>query len=338
MKKMILAAMAALALVSASCNKDDNKDDNGGEPTSGNLTDILFGKDGKQLGNGNQEFTIPVGTYKLPKGTYTLHSWVYVPAGAELYIEPGTIIKGMYDTDASLIVMPGGKLYARGTKNTPIVFTSDRVKGQRKPGDWGGLILLGKARNNMGQMTIEGGPQVKHGGNDDQDSSGELSYVRVEFAGTPYATDQEINGITFGSVGSGTVLHHVQVSYSGDDSFEWFGGAVNAKYLVAYRGWDDDFDTDNGFSGKIQFCLGVRHPRIADQSVSNGFESDNNGEGSATTPRTQCVFSNVTFVGPIGQDAAFINTTDYINGGGLNPNNGARLGQFQAAMQIRRNS
>ncbi|MEG1612004.1 MAG: hypothetical protein RR318_05255 [Alistipes sp.] len=338
MKKMILAAMAALALVSTSCNKDDNKDDNGGEPTSGNLTDILFGEDGKQLGNGNQEFTIPVGTYKLPKGTYTLHSWVYVPAGAELYIEPGTIIKGVYDTDASLIVMPGGKLYARGTKNAPIVFTSDRVKGQRKPGDWGGLILLGRARNNMGQMTIEGGPQVKHGGNDDQDSSGELSYVRVEFAGTPYATDQEINGITFGSVGSGTVLHHVQVSYSGDDSFEWFGGAVNAKYLVAYRGWDDDFDTDNGFSGKIQFCLGVRHPRIADQSVSNGFESDNNGEGSATTPRTQCVFSNVTFVGPIGQDAAFINTTDYINGGGLNPNNGARLGQFQAAMQIRRNS
>lgn len=331
---MFFAVLAALTLATTGCSNDDNQ-----EPTAptGDLNDILFGN-GMQIGNGDQEFTIPVGSYRLPKGTYTLHSWVYIPEGAEIEIESGTIIKGVYDTDASLIVMPGGKLYARGTKTAPIVFTSDRPKGQRKPGDWGGLILLGKARNNMGRMTIEGGPQVQHGGNDDQDSSGELSYVRVEFAGTPYATDQEINGITFGSVGSGTVLHHVQVSYSGDDSFEWFGGSVNAKHLVAYHGWDDDFDTDNGFSGKVQFCLGVRHPRIADQSVSNGFESDNNAEGAATAPRTSCVFSNVTFVGPVGQDASFANTTDYINGGGMNPNNGARLGQFQAAMQIRRNS
>ena len=187
-------------------------------------------------------------------------------------------------------------------------------------------------------MTIEGGLRTEHGGSDDTDNSGILSYVRVEFAGNPFDTDQEINGVTFGSVGSGTQVDHVQVSYSNDDSFEWFGGSVNCKYLVAYHGWDDDFDTDNGFSGKVQFCLGVRNPKIADQSISNGFESDNNANGTTQEPFTSTVFSNVTFVGPIGQDAAFRNTTDYIKGGGLNPNNGSRLGQFQAAMQIRRNS
>lgn len=136
----------------------------------------------------------------------------------------------------------------------------------------------------------------------------------------------------------GTQIDHVQVSYSNDDSYEWFGGAVNAKYLISYHTWDDDFDTDNGFCGKVQFCLGVRHPRIADTSASNGFESDNNGEGSATSPFTSCVFSNVTFVGPVGQDAAFSNTSDYITAGDMNPKNGSKLGQFQSAMQVRRNS
>ncbi len=175
-------------------------------------------------------------------------------------------------------------------------------------------------------MQIEGGPRTTHGGSDNADCSGALSYVRCEFAGYPFKEDQEINAITFGSVGSGTQIDHVQVSYSNDDSFEWFGGAVNAKYLVSYHTWDDDFDTDNGFCGKVQFCLGVRHPRIADTSASNGFESDNNGEGSATSPFTSCVFSNVTFVGPVGQDAAFSNTSDYITAGDMNPKNGSQAG------------
>lgn len=292
---------------------------------------------GTQIGNGDQEFVF-TGKQTLKKGTYLLKGWVYIASGAELTIEPGTVIKGDKQTKAALIAEAGGKLIAQGTERAPIVFTSEEAAGSRKPGDWGGIILCGQARNNKSDMQIEGGPRTHHGGSDDADNSGVLSYVRIEFAGYPFQTDQEINGLTLGSVGSGTQIDHVQVSYSNDDSFEWFGGTVNCKYLVAYKGWDDDFDTDNGFSGRVQFALAVRDSRLADKSQSNGFESDNNADGSASEPHTQAVFSNVTFMGPAANDDAFQNTSDYINGGSYNPNNGSGLGKFQAAMQIRRDS
>ncbi len=321
-------------LVILTACSDNNKDDNnGGEDTT---EQILFG-DGTQIGNGEQEFSITE-SHTLKKGTYVLKGWVYVEDGATLTIEPGTVIKGDKDTKSAIIVQRGGKINAQGTASSPIVFTSNQAKGSRKPGDWGGIIILGKAKNNGSVMTVEGGPNAEHGGSDDTDNSGVLSYVRIEFAGYPFKEDQEINGLTLGSVGSGTKLDHIQVSYSNDDSFEWFGGAVSAKYLIAYHGWDDDFDTDNGFSGKLQYLLAVRHPKIADTSLSNGFESDNNKDGTTSEPITSAVFSNVTFIGPIGQDASFANTTQYITGGDLNPNNGSKLGTFQAAMQIRRNS
>ena len=157
-----------------------------------------------------------------------------------------------------------------------------------------------------------------------------LSYVRVEFPGIEYSTDNEINGITFGSVGSGTKIDHLQVSYSGDDSYEWFGGTANAKYLVAYSGWDDDFDTDNGFSGKVQFAMGVRNPRIGDKSASNGFESDNNGDGAATEPYTSCVFANVSLFGPVSNPASY---TEQAGAEGSPVD-----ARFQAALHLRRNT
>ena len=302
-----------IAATLTSCSSDDNND--GGENSSqtavytwskdGGLNacdHILFtnGKEdanGKEIGNGDQELVFK-GKQTLKKGTYLLKGWVYIADGSELTIEPGTIIKGDKDTKAALIVERGGKLYAKGTAASPIVFTSEQAKGNRRPGDWGGVILCGKAENNQKEMQIEGGPRTKHGGNDNADNSGILSYVRIEFAGYPFQTDKEINGLTFGSVGSGTQIDHIQVSYSNDDSYEWFGGDVNCKYLIAYHGWDDDFDTDNGFSGKVQFGLAVRDPRIADASQSNGFESDNCADGSAVSPYTTATFSNITFIGP----------------------------------------
>lgn len=325
----------ALIIVLATACSDKNDD-----PDTNTSTEQILFNNGTEIGSGTQSFKIKE-NHTIKKGTYVLKGWVYIEDGATLTIEPGTIIKGDKATKAALIAKRGGKLIARGTASAPIIFTSNQAAGSRKPGDWGGLILCGRAKNNndiVNGMPIEGGPDAPHGGSNDDDNSGILSYVRVEFAGTPFATDQEINGITFGSVGRGTQVDHVQVSYSGDDSFEWFGGSVNAKYLVAYHGWDDDFDTDNGYSGKLQFLLGVRHPKIADQSLSNGFESDNNGNGTTDQPYTTAVFSNVTLIGPIGQATDFANTTQYITGNGLTSPDGGRLGTFQAAIQIRRNS
>ncbi|MGI6243129.1 MAG: hypothetical protein ACOYJK_06300 [Prevotella sp.] len=340
-----------LALGMTACSSDDSDDDSsttstetykwGTDGAIKTCDHLLFtnGKEdlkGKELGNGDQEF-IFTGKQTLKKGTYMLKGWVYIADGAELTIEPGTIIKGDKTTKAAIIAERGGKLIAQGTKAAPIVFTSAQAKGNRKPGDWGGIILCGKARNNATEQQIEGGPRTKHGGTDDNDNSGILSYVRIEFAGYPFQKDKEINGLTFGSVGSGTKIDHVQVSYSNDDSYEWFGGTVNAKYLVAFKGWDDDFDTDNGFSGKVQYGLVVRDSKIADASQSNSFESDNNSSGAETEPFTSAIFSNITFVGP-KLDPAFKNEAGYINGGNMNPNNGSGLGKFQAAMHIRRNS
>ncbi len=350
-----LGILALTGTMFTACSNDDNDDKgqtsaavwstDGGVQSCDHLlfteSDQAGSKDvndkGTQIGNGNQEFVF-TGKQTLKKGTYILKGWVYIANGAELTIEPGTIIKGDKQTKAALIAERGGKLIAQGTETQPIVFTSEQKAGERRPGDWGGIILCGKARTNATEQQIEGGPRTKHGGTDDTDNSGVLSYVRIEFAGYPFKADQEINGLTLGSVGSGTKIDHVQVSYSNDDSFEWFGGTVNCKYLVAYKGWDDDFDTDNGFSGHVQYGLAIRDANIADKSMSNGFESDNNAQGSSSDPHTSAVFSNITFVGPKAVASDFVNDSKYINGGSMNPNNGSGLGRFQSGMQIRRDS
>lgn len=356
-RTIVVSAFSLLTVMSMISCGDDNSEfptptPDPDEPTSyvkGTDTDgkttynkLLFDESGNPdergtvIGDGEKEMVFK-GKQTLKKGTYLLKGWIYVANGSELTIEPGTIIKGDKETQASLIVEPGGKLIAQGTKEAPIVFTSEQPQGQRKPGDWGGLIICGNAKNNQGVQQIEGGPRTKHGGDNDADNSGVLSYVRVEFAGYPFQKDKEINGITFGSVGSATQVDHLQVSFSNDDSYEWFGGSVNAKYLVAYNGWDDDFDTDNGYSGNVQYGLVVRNPRLADTSQSNGFESDNCADGAEVSPFTTATFSNITFIGPKAYEG-FQNTSDYINGGDVFPNNGSSLGKFQAAMQIRRSS
>ncbi len=251
----------------------------------------------EDLGDGSNAYEVK-GNVTLKADTqYNLRGFVYVTDGAVLTIEPGTVIKGEKKSNATLIVERGGKIIAEGTKEKPIVFTSQSASGARKPGDWGGLIILGKAPNNKGDMSIEGGVRSMHGGTDAADNSGILKYVRIEFAGIEYSIDNEINGLTLGS--NGTVIDYVQVSHSGDDSFEWFGGTVNARHIIAYGTWDDCFDADNGFSGNVQYALSVRNPRVADKSGSNGFESDNNSDGAATSPYTAAVFANVSLFGPV---------------------------------------
>ncbi|CAN5872044.1 hypothetical protein BH11BAC4_BH11BAC4_04630 [soil metagenome] len=264
----------------------------------------------------------PAATVTLPSGTilsgsvtwtrnntYKLQGLVFVDSLATLTIEAGTVIRGDETVaNSSLVVQRGGKLIANGTACNPIVFTSNRPIGSRAKADWGGVILLGRAKHNLGtQNAIEGVSstdpnfsRVFHGGTNDADNSGSLKYVRIEFGGYVFAPNSEINGLTFGSVGSGTTIDFVQTSFINDDAFEWFGGSVNCKHLVSYRNLDDDLDTDNGFSGIVQYALCVRDPAISDDpaiSTSEGFESDNNATGSTATPKTTGKFYNITQIG-----------------------------------------
>ena len=239
------------------------------------------------------------GTRNLVKDSmYVLEGQINV--SGTINIAPGTVIKGDKVTKGCLIVVQGGKINAVGTPAEPIVFTSRMLPGLRAAGDWGGLVIVGKAKVNQSAPVVEGlSREVAYGGGtDDADNSGKLQYVRIEFAGISLQPDKEINGLTLCAVGRGTTIDHIQVSYCGDDSFEWFGGKVNAKYLIAYLGLDDEFDTDYGFSGNVQFALGVRNPRVGDVSTSNGFESDNDAAGSSFAPQTAPVFSNITLIGP----------------------------------------
>jgi hypothetical protein len=244
---------------------------------------------------------------------YLLTGLYYVEAGHTLTIEPGTVIKGHDATGGTLIVTRGAQIFAQGTPQFPIVFTSEYAPGARASGDWGGIIVLGEAPVNKVNPLIEGGlipgncsgGAGTYGGSDPSDDSGVISYVRIEFPGFRFATNNEVNGLTMGGVGAGTQIDHVQVSYSDDDSYEWFGGNVDCDYLVAFGGTDDEFDTDFGFRGDVQFGFGLRDPDQSDPTgQSNGFESDNDGSATSTDqPYTRPIFSNVTLVGPERTDA-----------------------------------
>lgn len=264
--------------------------------------------------------------------TVLLQGQIYVKGNSVLTIQPGVVVMGSKAVAGSgLFVTTGSKLIANGTVNQPIVFTSDQPAGSKTTGDWGGVILMGLAATNasLGINNIEGiapSPDTQYGGGatpNPNDNSGSLQYVRIEYPGYVYAANKEINGLTFGAVGAGTTIDYVQVSYSNDDSFEWFGGNVNCKHLVAYRGLDDDFDTDNGYSGYVQFILGVRDPAVADVpavSTSEGFESDNDPTGSAATPITRAIFSNATMIGPYRGNSSQVIAAGYRRGARLRRN------------------
>lgn len=257
-------------------------------------------------------------------GGDTTETFSATAATGTLTIEAGTTIIGDRASKGTLIVQRGSRIIANGTADAPIVFTSERAPGQRESGDWGGLVICGRAVNNQSTgdkgIQLEGSYKGWHGGSNDADNSGSLKYVRVEYAGVPINPNQEVNSFTFGSVGSGTTIEYLQASFGLDDSFEWFGGTVNGKYLIAYRGLDDDFDMDFGFRGNLQFIVGMRGATLADQSGSNGFEVDNDGQGTGNTPFTAPVISNASLIGPKETNATSISP------------------QFQNGMHLRRNN
>ncbi|TXK44636.1 T9SS C-terminal target domain-containing protein [Pontibacter qinzhouensis] len=317
MKKLFnLLLVAFLAVSFVACNDDENET----VDPAGQLTTTEENGMTVVSGSASANFTMRAGT------KYLLRGFVYIQEGATLTIEPGTVIMGESTSRGTLIVERGGKIMADGTVDKPIVFTSNQPVNRRAAGDWGGIIILGKAPVNLGSSAvIEGGVQREYGGTDPNDNSGVLRYVRIEFPGIAFQPNNEINGLTLGGVGAGTTIDYVQVSHCGDDAFEWFGGTVNAKHLIAYKTVDDMFDTDNGFSGKLQFLVGISDPAVADVSASNGFESDNDSNGTSATPITAPTYSNVSLFGPLAPGATATVNSNYGRGLHLRRNNQTKL-------------
>lgn len=243
------------------------------------------------------------GNLRLPRGkTYIVTGQVTVPAGATLTVDPGVTVQGSAaggSTPNFIAVLADGKIMAEGTREQPITFTGPEAV----PGSWAGLVLAGRSTCNDAPTTelgcnFEAIPDVVYGGQDLDDNSGTLRYVRILWAGQNINEDEELNGLTLCGVGSGTTLEYVQVHGGLDDGFEMFGGTVNGRHLVVSQIGDDMFDFDDGYSGKIQFALGWQGSENSDQGTdSNGIESDNNRETPGLLPRTKPMISNMTLVG-----------------------------------------
>ena len=294
-KQMKMIAMMAIssALFLTSCGKDEDK--NGGGTTPSTMIELSGDLQTRTLTKNNK---------------YLIKGQTFIRNGVTVTIEPGTVIFGEKRSRGTLVVDRGGKLIAEGTAAEPIVMTSNQQPGDRDRGDWGGLVILGNAPTNQVDPAIEGiTPEVYFGGNpantsssnnpNPMDNSGVYKYLRVEFAGIELSPNNETNSITMGGVGRGTQMEYCQVSFGGDDGFEWFGGNVDGKYFISSQIWDDDFDVDFGYSGNVQFGLVVRYTSYADQSESNGFECDNGPNDNDVQPYTTGTFSNFTVIGPI---------------------------------------
>jgi len=281
--KKLLGLILALSLFGCEKNLGGGEDGPINIPTSTTLS-------------GNINATTTLTSDKV----WTLKGYVYVTDGAKLIIQPGTTIISDISEKGALCIERGAQILAEGTSSKPIIFTSGKPVGERTPGDWGGIVILGRAKTNRtSEPTIEGGIGRPYGGTNDLDNSGVLRYVRIEYAGIAAMPNSEINALTLGGVGSGTILENIQTIYANDDAFEFFGGTVNGKNLYAYATADDDFDFDFGYTGTITNGVAKRDPQFVDSGdAGNGVECDNDGTGSLAQPYTHPKLFNMILVGP----------------------------------------
>ena len=298
MNKGSLLVLSLCGLMAASsCKKSDDNTDIGtgtNPPPAGSTIDVRG--------------VIKTSTTWKKDYKYRLRGYVYVTDGATLTIEPGTQIVSNKDSAGVLVIYRDAQISAIGTATDPIVFTSNEAN--KAPGDLGGLILAGQATGNGNHTVMEGALDPAYssfGGTNDAHSSGTLKYVRIEYTGKAVNPGDEVNGLSLYGVGSGTTIDYVQIVRGLDDAFEFFGGTVNCKHLIAYNCADDDFDMDDGYRGKIQFAISVKDKAFTDNKgtsgdVSNNFEVDNvnpaNGFLLTRSPISYPVMSNFTLIGP----------------------------------------
>lgn len=256
---------------------------------------------------------------------YQLTKIISVANGATLTVQPGTriigapITAGVAPAVTALMVLRGSRLEAVGTATEPIIFTSAATAGNRFPGDWGGVILVGNATSNRTGRTVVEGPAPAdtvgwNGGNLDNDNSGSMVYTRVEFAGAAAILNVELNSYSMYAVGRSTRFEYNQAIRGLDDQFEWFGGTVDSRYLVSYEAGDDHYDAAEGHRGRHQYLIALQTgPRVSPRpgnpgalsGEQNGFEIDGCGSASGTcaqgfssTPFSMPVFANFTVIGP----------------------------------------
>jgi hypothetical protein len=279
--------------------------DDGGTATP----DAMVGGADAPIGGGPVDVTadITADTTWTADNVYTLKNHIFV-RGAELTIEAGTLIKG--DQGSSLVITNDATLNAVGTADAPIILTSSQPAGSRAAGDWGGVVLLGKAPINVsgGTDNIEGFAAgtagTEFGGAAGAHDCGTLKYARIEFAGFEIATDNELNGLTVGGCGTGTELDYIQVHKGADDGVEFFGGTANISHVVISQPDDDGLDWDNGWNGNVQFLIVQQSSTAGDK----GFESDNNGSSMDATPRSAPTIYNATLIGSNAEPGAAFKT------------------------------
>ncbi len=361
MKKILLSIAAVCALLSANAQviekvnylgaldkdakKDWTKNWTNWDPKNASYGAIT---DSTTLNDASGEKLI-TGTLTLSASqVYLLKTILVIKSGGKLVVPAGTVVRGRANTGATpkeyatVVVERGGKIELLGTESNPVVFTSAKSIGSRDRGDWGGIYIAGNAPNNQGaDVQMEGFNNVSfdnklsfYGGTIENDNSGILTFVRIEFGGFAFEPNKELNGLTLASVGNATKVDGIQVSFSGDDSYEWFGGSVNCKHIIAYKGTDDDFDTDFGYRGSVQFGIAQKDTSFFDlswnaasgASTSECFESDNDASGSGKLPLTSAVFTNMTCVGPVPVGGKWSDLSTTVKGA------------FRRGARIRRNS
>ncbi|MHA4807424.1 hypothetical protein ACX0G9_04940 [Flavitalea flava] len=302
MKKLIFGAMSVAVLFAISCKKN-NADVTQKELIHGTLVDTLVGVITHDTIVSRTTYLKGI-VYVAPNVTLTVNAGVTI-IGSPGSIAPDTI--NLENNKGTLVIEQGAKLIANGLPNSPIVWTSSKPAGSRKFGDWGGIVLLGKApihtatgaTTNTFEALPSSDPRNTYGGNIPTDNSGSITYNRFEFGGgVVIKVNQEVNGFTFCGVGSGTRFSYNEVTNSGDDGFEWFGGTVNIDHCIDFNPKDDEYDFDEGYSGRLQFIIAYRL-NINDNSGSHGIETDNDASGTAANPHTTPFIANATFIGPV---------------------------------------